>query len=332
MRYEKKILVLSSVLAALLLIWAAGLVFSPERSQARSEAGRLLAGKAAEVASISIQEPGASPIELSKSGAAWSLADGSSRFPAQGGRISSFLDDVAAVSRLGLAGRSKDAWASLDLGDNQAKRATLKDSAGKVVGDFYLGGYGPTGSEVFLRREGSDLSYSAESSLSSYFGSGRSSWLDLKVLGDLKDNDLQSFSVKSELALDPKSRARVKLDYEIRREGKGWKLVGAAAAQGVSLDAEAVSALLRSIVGLQGEDYVASPPANAFAQVQARVALELGTGKSRLLEIGAPAAAGGASGEERFYARLEGGPAFLVSSSSLSSILKSLGELVAKSK
>jgi hypothetical protein len=332
MRYEKKVIVLSSVLAGLLVIWALGLVFSPDRVQARSESGRLLSGKSADVAAVSIQEGGGALIELTKSDSSWTLADGSARFPVQANRVSSFLDDVAAVARLRPVARSKDSWGNLELGDAQAKRAVLKDEKGKVLADFYIGGYGPTGSEVYVRRSGSDSSYSAETGISSYFTSGRSEWLDLKVLGDLRESDIQSFAVKSDIALDAKSKARTKLDYELRRDGKSWKIANSAAAStssAAALDAEAVSALLRTISGLQGEDYVSAPPADAFAPILARVDLELGTGKSKVLEIGSKAS-GAAGSDERFYARLADGPVFLVSSYSLSSILKGPSDLAVK--
>jgi hypothetical protein len=337
MRYEKKVVVLSSVFAALLVIWALGLVFSPDRAQARSESGRLLPGKAAEVAAILIQESGSGPIELVKSGSSWVLSDGSAKFPVQTAHLSSFLDDVAAVSRLRPIAWSRGSWSNLELGDAQAKRATLKDAKGKVLADFYVGGYGPTGSEVYIRRSGSDASYSAETGIASYFTGGRSGWLDLKVMGDLRESDVQSFSVKSDIALDAKAKAHTKLDYELRRDGKGWKIangvgaasvVGAAGHAGDTLDAEAASALLRTIVGLQGEDYVSAPPADAFSPILARVDLELGTGKAKVLEVGSKAS-GAAGSDARFYARLADGPVFLLSSYSLSSILKSPGDLAA---
>jgi hypothetical protein len=320
MRYEKKVVILSSVLAVLLVAWVAGFVFSPERVAARSESARLIAGKSADVASISLKGSGpAAVIGLEKSGSDWVLVDGSAKFPVQAARVSSFLGDLAAVSRLRTVARSKDSWAGFQLDEAQAKRATLKDSAGKVLADIYVGGYGPTGSEIYLRRGGSDVSYTADSGLASYLGYGRSTWLDLKVLGDVKEADVQSLSVKSSIVLDPKLKVALALDYPLVRSAQGWKS-GAA-----GLDAESVSALLRSIVGLQGEDYVASPPPDAFAKVAARLALELGNGKSLALEVGAPA------GADRFYARVAGRPlVFTVSSYSLRGCLKSLADLAPK--
>jgi hypothetical protein len=319
MRYEKKLIVLSSVLAALLLAWALGLVFSPERVAARSESARLIAGKAADVASISLAAPGSPALELAKSGAAWVLVDGSARLPVQGQRVSAFLDALGSVSRLKPVAKTKGSWAGFQLDEAQAKRASLKDATGKVLADLYVGGYGPTGSEVYLRREGSELSYMADAAIASYFGYGRSTWLDLRVLGGVKEGDAQSLTLSSSIALDGKGKPALKLDYSLTRDGKGWK---AGAAQ---IDSEAVNALLRSVIALQGEDYVASAPSDAFAKVDARIALELGNGQSKALEVGS------AAGQDRFYARVAGDKlVFTLSSYSLKSVLKSLSDLAPK--
>lgn len=319
MRYEKKVILLSSVLGALLLIWLGGLVFSPERVAARSESAKLISGKSSDVASISIKGSEGSTLELQKSGASWSLADGSVKLPVQAQRVQSFLDDLGAISRLRVVARSKDSWSGFDLDEAKAKRATLKDASGKTVADLYFGSYGPTGSDIYLRKTGSDLSYVAETGIASYFSGGRSSWLDLKLLGALKDSDVQSFSLKSGIVLE-KGKAPVALDYSARREGQGWK-----SGSGGGLDAEAVSSLLRGMIALQGEDYVAAPPPEAFAKVQARVSLDLGNGSSKVIEIGASA------GEERFYGRVTGsGLTLQVSTYSLRSVLKSLADLAAK--
>jgi hypothetical protein len=318
MRYEKKVIVLSSVLVALLLIWGAGILFSPERVAARSESAHLISGKPADVAAIELKVEGGATIALAKSGSAWTLADGQVKLPVQAQRVSSFLSDLAAISRLAVVARSKDSWSGFELDDAKAKRATLKDATGKVLADFYLGGYGPTGTESYLRKAGLDVSYSAETGLASYFTGTRSSWLNLKILGAIKEADVQSFSIKSSIVFD-KGKAPLSLDYSLRRDGQGWKS-GAAA-----LDAETVSSLLRSLLGLQGEDYVAQVPADAFSKVGVRIGLDLGTGSSKVIEIGSSA------GDDRFYGRVAGsGPAFTISTYSLRAVLKSQAELAAK--
>ena len=224
MRYEKKVTWLVGALAALLIIWAAGLVFSPERVAARSESAHLIAGKSADVASVSLSGGSlAAPIQLIKSGAAWTMTDSSTQLPAQSSRVTAFVNALASVTRLRQVARSKDSWAGFQLDDAKAKRATLKDAAGKVLADIYVGSYGPTGGEVYLRRTGSDNSYTVDGSIASYFNYGRPSWLDLAVLGGIKETEVQSFSVKAGIELDGKGKPALALDYGVSRDGKSWK-------------------------------------------------------------------------------------------------------------
>ncbi|MDP3176301.1 MAG: DUF4340 domain-containing protein, partial [Spirochaetaceae bacterium] len=179
MRYERKVTVLGAVLGGLLFIWAAGLVFSPERMAARSESIRLVAGKTADAASILISST--SDLSLAKDGNIWYLMDNGAKLPAQTKRIESFLEALAAVNRLKPMARSKDAWKDFGLEEGKAKRLVVKDASGKTLCEIAVGEYGTTGAEVYLRRAGSDESYTADSAISSYLGYGRTSWLDLRV-------------------------------------------------------------------------------------------------------------------------------------------------------
>jgi hypothetical protein len=319
MRYERKVLSLSIALGVLLAAWALGSIFSPERSAARSESSALASGKTADVASIELTSPGAAPIALSKSGGSWVLVEGSAKLPVQSSRVDNLLDALYKPSRLRAAARSKSAWSDFQLDEAKAKRIVAKDAAGKTLADVSVGGYGPTGSEVYLRRGGSELSYAADAAISAYAGYSRSAWLDLKVLGSAAAADVQSVSVRSSIALDGKGKSALSLDWSARREGQLWKLGSAEA------DAQAIESLIRSALAVQGEDIASSPPAGAFSPVAARVELSLSSGVSKVLEIGAPAEG------SRFYLRATGNPlVYLVSDYSLRAMLKSPAELAKK--
>ena len=321
MSYERKVLALSTALAILLAAWALGMVFSPERGTARSESVKLLAGKPAAAAAVELSSPDAEAIRLVKSGESWTLAEGDARLPVQASRVKSLLDAIAEPGRLKAVGRSKAAWADFGLEEGKAKRAVVRDAKGQAMAELYVGGYASTGSGVYLRQAGSERSYVADSSLSSYVGYGRTSWLDLGVLGEAMVADLQSVAIRSRISLDEEGTAPLTLDYEARRDGSAWKS-GAA-----ELDAQAVESMLRSALSIRGEDIVASPPSLAFSPVSARVELALSSGVSKVLEVGASA------GDGRFYLRAAGNPlVYLVSAYSLRSILKAPSDLAKKSK
>ena len=259
------------------------------------------------------------PFELIKSGAAWTMTDSSTQLPAQSSRVtaSSTISPPSRGCARSPAPRTPGPGFQLD--DAQAKRATLKDASGKVLADIYVGSYGPTGSRGLPQAHGLGQLLYGRRLIASYFDYGRPTWLDLEVLGGIKETEVQSFSVKAAIALDGKGKPALALDYGVSRDGKGWK---SGAAQ---LDADSVDSYLRAILGLQGEDYVAAPPAEAFAKIDAKLTLELGSGVSKVLQIGASA------GNDRFYGRIgDQGLAFTISNYSLKAALKSLADLSAK--
>jgi len=319
MSYERKVAALSIALGLLVAALALGMIFDPGRSAARSESIKLLAGKIGAAAEIELANPGSGAIRLVKSGESWTLADGDARLPVQASRVKNLLDALAEPGRLKAAGRSKAAWADFGLEDGKAKRALVRDANGQALAEVYVGGYASTGSGVYLRTALSDTSYVAESSLASYIGYGRNSWLDLEVLGGAMVADVQSIAIRAKIALDGEGKGPLSLGYEARREGQGWK-IGASEA-----DSQSVESLLRSALSIRGEDIVAAPPASAFSPVSARVELVLSSGVSKVIEVGESA------GDERFYLRAAGNPlVYLASAYTIRSILKSPSDLANK--
>jgi hypothetical protein len=316
MRYEKKVAWLSGALAALLLVWGAGMVFSPERSAARSESKKLLSAKAEEVASISI-----GPLSLAKESGSWFLDEGGAKLPVQEARVKSFLETASKAARLKPMAKTKAAWASFGLDEGKAIAVLVKDGKGKTLADFAVGGYAAAAGEVYLRLAGSEASYSVDGSIASYARGERSSWLDLRVVpGPLPESDVEGISVKASIALDGAGKPPLAADYSLKRgkDGTWGGLPG-------TIDGVAVSTLLRSVLNIEGEDIVAAPPATSFTPVAARIELSLGNGGNKVIEVGT------AAGDGRFYLRLAGGKyVYAVSSYGLRNALKKPQDLVAK--
>jgi len=316
-RYEKKVAILGASLIGLLALWAAGTLFAPERRAARAQSEKLLEGKLEDVASIELGSP---KLSLVKESGAWFLAEGGAKLPVKAERVASFLETLAEPRRLKPAAKSKEAWKNLELDEGRAKPVLIRDGRGAAVGDFALGGYGPTGGEVYMRRAGSDIAYAVDGSFAHYVSATRSSWLDLRVLpGPFPETDVEAISVQASVKLDGEGKAPLALNYSLRRKGEGWEGLDGA------LDTAAVSAMLRSILALEGEDIIASPPASAFSPVAGRVELSFGNGVSRVLELGSSA------GDGRFHLRLAGGSyVYAASAYSIRTALKEPSALLAK--
>lgn len=317
MRYERKVAILSGTLALLLAIWGAGEFFAPERRAARAESRKLISSASAEAASIDI---GLAPkLSLVKESGSWFLVDGTAKLPAQSSRVTSFLDAIAAVKRLRPVGKTKEAWKGLELEEGKAKPVLVRDAKGRAIADFAVGGYGPTGSDIFLRLAGSEASYAVDPEIASYASSDRRSWLDLRVLpGPVPETDIEAVAIRASIALDGAGKPALAVDYSLKRDKEGWSGIADA-------DPVAISSLIRAVLNLEGEDIVVSPPASAFSPVSARIELSLGNGGSKVIEVGAQA------GEGRFYLRLAGNPqVYAVSAYGLRNVLKKPQDMAVK--
>jgi hypothetical protein len=323
MSYRTKVLALSTTLAFLLLVYAAGLVFSPERRQARAEAAGLLAGKPTEAASIELsRREGDSTItlSLSKKAGSWVLLDQGEGLPVQGQRVASFLEALAEVKRLSPRSDGTGDATSFGLAPGQGSGVLVKDSAGKTLADFRVGGYGPTGKESYLSLGGKKTIYAMDAAFGSYLTADRSSWLDLRLFTEPpKIEEVESLALSSKLPVDLSGRPAKPFAWLAKKKDGSWK--GSEA----NLDAPAVEGILRSILKLSGEDIATKPPVEAFATVLGRIELGLSGGRSLVIEIGASA------GQQRYYLRSPASPyVYLASAYSLMTIMREEGSLLAK--
>lgn len=324
MSYRNKVIALSSALTVLLLIYAGGLVFAPERNAARAEAGKLLFGKAADVASFTIGgSAGAASLEFEKAADGWALVEEGQVLPVQSGRVEAFLDSLAAVSRLSPRSEGKGDLSGFGLGADSAAKIAAKSASGKVMADFSLGGLGPTGNETYVRLKGTGPVYAAAADFASYVKEGRTGWLDLRVFAmQIRIDDVQTIATKAKLSLGGGSAADaapIVAEWTASRKDGGWT------GRDGAYDAVAVESLLRSIVNLSGLDIVAMPPADAFANAQGRLELGLGTGGKRVIEIGRDA------GNGSCYLRAQGSSfVYLVSAYALMNVVRPESALAAK--
>lgn len=315
MTYKNKVVALSSTLAFLLLVYAAGILFSPDRLRGRAEAGKLLAGKAADAAELSIAEGSGAPLVFKKASGSWSLEEEGASLPVQSSRIEGLLSSLEKVASLSPRSSSRSSWRDFSLDETRARHVLVKGAAGKILADFYAGSYGPTGSDIYVRLAGKDSVYSASADFGSYVEGGRASWLSRALFKDARPEDVQSVDYSSSLDLSGASKGSVKTAaWSAVRNGGSWTAKGPA---GAAVNGETVDAVLRSTLGLEGEDMRAIVPPEAFAKTQASIVMHLGSGKSLSFEVGAAAPDG------LFYARSSASPyVYEVSRYSLANVLR----------
>jgi len=320
MTYKNKVIALSSTLAGLLLIYAGGLLFSPDRLRDRAESGKLLAGKSADAALVSISSGPGSPMSFKKDSGAWTLEEDGASLPVQSSRVEALLSSLAEVKSLSLRSSSRSSWNDFGLDETRGKRVVVKNAAGKSLADFYAGSYGPTGSQIYVRLAGKDAVYAVSGDFGSYIEGGRASWLSRALFKDgPKPEDVQSVDYGSSLDLSGAIKAKAKaVAWSAVRNGGNWTVkAGSGASNGAAVTGETVDAVLRSALSLEGDDMKAVVPPEAFAKTQASIAMHLGSGKTVSFEVG------GAAADGLFYARCSSSPyVYEVSRYSLANVLR----------
>ena len=324
MRFEDKVKWLAGALVLLLLAWGLGEYFSPERMLARSETSTFLAGKTATEAADILVKVGANSVHLVKKGGTWLFMDGADTLPVRPTRVEDFLSALARSGRRRPVAKAADAWKSLGLDDAGAKSLKISDAEGKVLLDLDAGNRGPTGSGVYVRFAGSNTSYLADADISTWLVADRGSWLDLRVRNKALASDaVQAIAMNA--TVDPSSQApgstakgnkpKPPFAWKFVRDADGWK--GGKATPGTV----AVDSTVRAALDLEAVDLAATAPAGAFDKIGATITLTEGNGKTRVIEMGAPA------GNGRWWVRVsEDGQveplAFQVSAWTLGSIVK----------
>ena len=155
--------------------------------------------------------------------------------------------------------------------------------------DLLIGSQDVTGREVNLRKNNHDESRAGEDSFSRFLTGSRTSWYDLKLLG----NDLQGA-----LTVEMIQRVTVILPVEtadsetapaaprtvvITRNNDGWTVEGISPD---SLDTGRIEPYLRAILDSEGDDFIPGVDANDPSLNEGRITIEFGNGTTRSIRLG----------------------------------------------
>jgi hypothetical protein len=325
MKYRTKLIALSSVLGALAVLFLASVVFSPENTWRRAAAGRLIASSGlSDVASVEIKAP-ASDIVLAASGGAWTIKSGDAIYPAQSGRVESFVKALLGASELIQVSKSKDNWAGFEVTDEAAKRVTVKNVKGAVVGDFLVGKQEPTARGIYVRMAGKDPVFQTPNSFGSYLQNEAKYWEYLRLLPEgLKIENVQSFEVKANLSLDDTGSRKIGESYRlVRGKGEAWSAEGRA---DISIDASKATTAVRNVLDFEAADFSAEKADQAgLTAPSATVYLAIGNGNSYQINVGSRIKDSG-----KFYLSVSGGKyVYLAESWMIENIVKTLDSVKA---
>ncbi len=351
--YRRKVTVLGVILGVLVVAYGLGIVFSPSSVQRRESSTPLYPElKAAAVQEIRIEEPraadaapktvpgssadgagAAAAIDLQRKGTAWDVLIQGTAFPALTSRIDTFLEQLAGLKKARIASTDPQAWAAFEVDKDKSRRVVLKDGAGKVLVDLYVGKTAPGTQGSYVRREGSNEVVESDRSLSYYASARSEAWSDLKLLPrELQGADLVRVDVRSRISFDADEKESGKgvshtLLLESTPEGPRWQVQGNSA---LALAADKVDGLTNNLAAFEGSRFAVNVPDEqaGFGAPSGEVAASTRDNKSYRILVGALFAQ-----EELYYARLEGKPfTWLVPAWRIKQIFKTLDALQAGEK
>jgi hypothetical protein len=309
-KIPKDMQLLAIVIVVLSLLFVFSYVFSTDKAGKKLERVSLASAELSVSSVTSVEVKGPHALYLKKTEKGWFVVSGSVEVPAMDTRVDFLLKAIGKVAEMLPVGNDQKSWAEFELDAAKADRVTVRGQDGKVVSDFWAGKYNYSGRQVFVRPEGQDRVFSADSEMGSYIKSELSSWEDKRLFGPFFESETTKDSVKSVLSeLRVKANipaaegvAALSLDYSVKVADK--QVVSGGAAKAIS--DEALKDLYQRMTGLTGDywlldDKIATGLDAPVARIE--LAFDSRTGYKPLAIL-----VGGKAPEGGLYVRLENFP------------------------
>jgi hypothetical protein len=247
MSFRSRLLSVCAVLLGLVVVLVLGIVFSPDRVQARTSGRPLLPlATADEISGIEVDFEGTPSVTLARGPSGWKTTGDAGEYPASADRLHTFLRTLTGLSRGKMVSRDSAHFPELGVSDDTARHLILRRTAGRPDLELLVGKRGPSGDEDYVRVKGEGAAYLVRGSLAFFLSQERSYWYELHVLPD----DVQGTTVARVSVRGPLAGAPYTL---VRNGGAGssqWSLEGKGPANGV-----VAGAMASALALLEGEDF-----------------------------------------------------------------------------
>jgi hypothetical protein len=285
MTYKNKVIALSSVIAALAIVYVLTIIFDPQRRGSRSDRYSWLdSGQNGRITGISISRPDETPITLTRNGGRWFVTHGGKDYPARQVRVEDFIAALAKRDPYPVRSSSASSHERLSLTPEKAVQVTVSAGAGPPLLTLLIGQADITGQNVYLRKQGQNDVRSGEDSFSSYTDSALSSWYNLRLFPENEEGKLNAQDIQRLIVYPPEEESPLIFTRSNREWTFNFEISNP--------DFTKVDTYLRDILGVSGDDFVddVSPSDSMFNA--SRIIMELGSGVSKTLRLG-PAAEDG---------------------------------------
>jgi len=307
MNFKTKVITLSSVLAALVLLYVGALIFSPASVAARRASKPVVPGLDAQsVARIELfaGNDTANPTVLHKdSGGTWQVEVNGTAYPARGGRITGFLDIIKGLQHDREVTSNADLFKQFNLTDTGANHLVLKDAAGKDVANVLVGKQAEQGG-VYVRRAGQNQVYLSQGNLPFYFQQNSAYWEDLKLFPDSVTSDsVQRIAYSGSVDLG-QGDGKIQVDYTVYRDQdeNGNEIWVLASDLTHKLDQDLVTGVAASLGRIEAQQYAsADAGSTGLDNPQLTMTIMTSEGKRYRLLVG-----NHADQKDRFYVKVTG--------------------------
>ncbi|AEF85899.1 hypothetical protein TREPR_2501 [Treponema primitia ZAS-2] len=283
MLYKKKVLLLTTLVGFLALVYALTLFFDPERVNSRNAAFLWLDPKFRDQAdSIELSRPGdwANPQRLARRGNDWFALLGDEEFPAKSSRVDDLLRALSVRAAYPVRGSAPASHGPMGVAENSAARILVKGGAGLPLLDLLIGGRDASGMEVYLRKNGQNEVRSGQDTLSTYINGVGSSWYNLRIFPTIDQSLVQRLTL---IPLPSDETGEQGPSLVITRNGGGWSIAGL---EDGTVDTQKVESYIRGVLEAEGENFVPNLKAASASLNEGRITLELGNRSTLTLSVG----------------------------------------------
>jgi hypothetical protein len=287
MVYKKKLILLSSLVGFLAVVYLVTLFFDPERVSSRNAAFLWLDQKLQDQADgieLARANEWNNPLRLVRRGSAWFALIGEAEFPAKNARVEDLFRILAARDAYPVRGSDQSSQERLGLAENRAARVLVKGGAGLPLLDLLVGDSDAAGREVYMRRNGQNEIRSGEDKLSAYINGSETSWYRLGLFSELPSPPDAAQVQRITVNPPPAKEGEETLEpLVITRSGSGWSIEGV---DDETVDAQRVDSYLRGILDAEGDNFMPGLSSATTGFAEGRILLEMGNGSSLGINTG----------------------------------------------
>jgi hypothetical protein len=278
MTYKNKIITLSSVIAALAIVYILTIIFDPQRTGARSDSYLWLEpGQNNRISGITIAKPGET-LNLSHNGGKWFVTRDGKDYPARQVRVEDFLTALSKRAPYPVRSTSSSVHERLSLTPETATQITVSAGAGPPLLALLIGQTDITGQNVYLRKQGQNEVRSGEDKFSVYTNSAINSWYNLRLFPENEDGKLDVKDIQRLIVYPPEDAPSM----IFTRSNKEWTFNFDIA----SPDFSKVDSYIRDILGVSGDDFIDGINLSDPMFNSCRIIMELGNGSTKTLRLG----------------------------------------------